>query len=305
MTGLEVRRAALRLLALCAIALAGDRLLARAGSAALMSSELRFSVATRGALSAEVLVLGDSRAVNSFWTPELVRVSGRSAFSLAFNGMSTLTAEALLRDYLGRNQAPRLIVLEVTNVLDNHDLVKALACYWPVSPSLDALALELFPRSHAAARVSHLFTLNGEIFLRGLRYLRRSDQDWVNRFAMTPEILAVARAGPPFEIVAPDESLEALGRIVALARERNSEIRLVIAPYLPEYIAHATNWEAFVAELQRAAGPGERIWDYGHADTDSGHFADRLHLNASGAVPFLERLARDGVFAIDTLPSGQ
>jgi hypothetical protein len=303
--GVEVRRAALRLLALAALAFAGDRLLAHAGSAALLSSELRFSVAARGQLAADVLVLGDSRAVNSFWTPELARVSGLSAFSLAFNGMSTLTAEALLRDALARNPAPRLIVLEVTSVRDSHDLVKALAPYWAMSPSLDALALELFPRSHAAARVSHLFALNGEVFLRGLRYLHRSDQDWVNRFEMTPEILAAARAAAPFELVARDENLAALARMVALAHAHGAELRLVIAPYLPEFIAHATNWDAFVADIQRAAGPTERIWDYGHADADTTHFADRLHLNASGAVPFIERLARDGFFAIDTPPRGQ
>lgn len=303
--GVEVRRAALRLLALAALAFAGDRLLARAGAAALLSSELRFSVATRGGLAADVVVLGDSRAVNSFWTPELERVSGRPAFSLAFNAMSTLTAEAVLRDYLARNPTPRLIVLEVTNVRDNQDLVKGLAPYWSTSPSLDTLAQELFPRSHAAARVSHVFTLNGEIFLRGLRYLRRSDQDWVNRFAVTPEILAAARSTAPFELVAREENLAALGRMIALAHEQGAELRLVIAPYLPEFIAHATNWDAFVAEIQRAAGPGARIWNYGHADPDTAHFADRLHLNANGAVPFIERLARDGLFAIDTAPSGQ
>ncbi|MGH9887304.1 MAG: hypothetical protein ACREBE_17380 [bacterium] len=303
--GVEVRRAVLRLLALAALVFVGDRLLAWAGSSALRSSELRFSVAARGAIATDVLVLGDSRAVNSFWPPELKRASHLSAFSLAFNGMSALTAEALLRDELARNPAPRVIVLEVTCVRDNHDLVKALAPYWSTSPSLDALARAQFPRSHAAAGVSHLFALNGEIFLRGLRYLDQSDQDWVNRFAMTPEILAAARATAPFELVAREENLVALGRMVALAREHGAELRLVIAPYLPEFIAHATNWDPFVAEIQQAAGASERIWDYGHADPDPAHFADRLHLNASGAVPFIERLARDGFFAIDTPASGQ
>jgi hypothetical protein len=145
--GVEVRRAALRLLALAALAFAGDRLLASAGSAALHSSELRFSVAARGDLAAEVLVLGDSRAVNSFWTPELERVSGRPAFSLAFNGVRSRPRPRCLPR---PQRAPRLILLEVTNVRDNHDPEGARA-YWPTSPSSVRTSLPRSPPRRVAS----------------------------------------------------------------------------------------------------------------------------------------------------------
>jgi hypothetical protein len=296
----QLRRAALRLLLLVALVFAGDRVLARAGTSLLLDSELRFSVAARGGLPPLVLVLGDSRAVNAFWTPELARISGERAFNLAYNGMSTRIAEALLRDYLAANAKPRMIVLEVSNVQDRHALSSALAGYWPVSPHLAALGRELSPRNAVATRVSHLFALNGEIFLRALRYRRRSDQDAINRFRTTPEILAAARALAPFELKAHADNLEALGRIVALARANGCALRLVVAPYLPEYVAHAANWDAWIATIEEAAGADARVWDYGRADADPAHFADRLHLNADGAVPFLERLGRDGFFAFDT-----
>jgi lysophospholipase L1-like esterase len=296
----QLRRAALRLLLLAALVFTGDRLLARAGTSLLLDSELRFSVAVRGGLPPLVLVLGDSRAVNGFWTPELARVSGEPAFNLAYNGMSTRIAEALLRDTLAANAPPRMIVLEVSNVQDRHALSSALAGYWPVSPHLAALGRELTPRNADAARVSHLFALNGEIFLRALRYHRRSDQDAVNRFRTTPEILAAARALAPFELKAHADNLDALGRIVALADERRIPLRLVVAPYLPQYVAHASNWDDWIGTIARAAGPDARIWDYGRSDPDPAHFADRLHLNADGAVPFLEQLGRDGFFAFDT-----
>ncbi len=301
----EILRATLRLGLLLALVLAGDRLLARAGTSLLLGSEIRFSVAARGGLPPNVLVLGDSRAVNAFWTPEVARLSGRPAFNLAYNGMSTRVAEAVLRDYLRVNAKPELIVLEVTNVQDRQKLVSALSGYWSVAPALEALAREVSPRNAAAARVSHLFALNSEVFLRALRHLRRSDQDAINRFRTTPEILAAARALAPFDLAARTDNLESLGRIVALARAHDCRLRLVVAPYLPEFVAHAANWNDWIAEIARAAGPDERIWDYGHADPDSTHFADRLHLNESGAVPFLERLARDEFFAFDTADGAQ
>lgn len=303
--GAQIRSAALRLSLLAALAFAGDRLFGRVGSELMLSSELRFSVAARGGLPPNVLVLGDSRGVNGFWAPELARVSGLPAFNLAYHGMSTRIAEAILRDYLTRNAAPRLVVLEVTNVQDNHDLASALGGYWSLSPSLDTLARGLFPHNAEAAGISRLFALNGEIFFRALRYRNHSDQDWINRLRTTPEILAAARALEPFAFRARAENLEALGRIVALAREHGCELRLVAVPYLPEFIAHATNWDAWLSQIARAAGPDERVWDYGHADSNSAHFADRLHLNESGAAPFLELLAHDGFFAFDTVNTAQ
>lgn len=301
----EIVRAALRLVALVALVFAGDRAFAHVGAVLLTSSELRFSVAARGALPPGVLVLGDSRAVNAFWPPELARVSGLPAFSLAYNGMSTRIAAALLSDYLAVNPAPRLVVLEVTSVQNKQDLLKALGCYWSSFPSLDELARELYPRNVAAAQVSHLFALNGETFLRALRFRDRSDQDGINRLRTTPEILAAASALGPVELSAHADNLAALGRLVSLARAHGSQVRLVAAPYLPEFVAHVTDWPAWIGEIERAAGAGERVWDYGHADGESAHFADRLHLNESGAVPFLEQLARDGFFAFDTPKSAQ
>jgi lysophospholipase L1-like esterase len=297
--GTSLRAGLLRIAALAALVVAGDRALAALFDLGLPHSEFRFSLALRGGQPANLLVLGDSRAVNGLYTPELERLTRVPVLNLAYNGMSTLIAEAVLRDYLARNAAPRLLALEVTNVQDLQPLLDGLMCYWHLAPALAALAQERSPANLRAIRVLHTYAYNGEIPLRALYYARRSDQDWINRYRISPALVAEARAEPDFELHALPENLAALGRIAALARERHIPLRLLVTPYLPEYVAHVRNWDEWLEQLRSAAGPDERIWDYGRAIRDDAQFADRLHLNELGGIPFAQRLAADGFLAFD------
>jgi hypothetical protein len=296
-------KVAARLAVLAVLALAGDRLLALGIDRVVASSQLRFSLVRRGGQSARVIVLGDSRGVNGFYAPELTRLLRAQVLNLSYNALSTRMAEALLRDYLARSAPPRLLVLEITNVEMKHDELPDLRCYWNGCPELGRLAGTLFPVQRMATRISHLYGLNGEAPLRALYFLRRSDQDMVNHYRIEPALLAAVRVMPGFELTAREDNLEALGRIVRLAREKGIEVRLAVTPNLPDYVAHATNRTAWLARVRQAAD-GEPIWDYGRADSVPAHFADRVHLNDLGASLFAARLVRDGFFGalVDSMP---
>jgi len=300
-----LQAALLRLALLAVCALVGDRLLGAALEAALPHSQFRFSVAERGGLPPNLLMLGNSRAVNGLYAPELARWSPVPVLNLAYNGMSTLVAEAVLRDYLARNAAPKLLVLEVSNVQDPHQLLDGLMCYWSASQALAQLADARSAANRRAVRWFHLYAFNGEVPLRALYFARRSDQDWINRYRISDALVEEARAGPDIELSAKPENLEALARIAALARERGIALRLIVAPYLPEYAAHVRNWDAWIERLRAAAGGEERVWDYSRAVRETAHFADRLHLNEVGGVPFAARLAADGFLAIDAPSAAQ
>jgi hypothetical protein len=298
--GRGFRTALFRFALLAACVFAGDRALSWLFDAQLLRSQFRFSVAARGGLPPSLLVLGDSRAVNGLYAPELEKHTGMRVLNLAYNGMSTLVAEAVLRDYLAKNEPPKVLVLEVTNVQDLHQLLDGLMCYWRFAPALAELASARSPANRNAARIFHLYAYNGEIPLRAAFYARRSDQDWINHYKITPEIIAAARDAADFEFGTRPENLEALGRMVALANERGITTRLIVVPYLPEFMAHAQRWDVWLTKVQDAAG-GQRIWDYSNAVTDHDHFADRLHLNDVGGVPFADRLAADGFLGFDAV----
>jgi len=290
----------MRLGLLALLVFSGDRLFARAFERAIAGSRFRFSLIQRGGQSAGIVVLGDSRAVNGFYAPEISRQLGEPVLNLGYNGMSTRIEEAVFHDYLARSFAPRLLVLEVTNVEDEHLLLDDLSCYWDSCFALGRLAEELRPGHWRATHISHLYAFDGEVPIRALYYARRSDQDWINRYRIGPELLATARSQPAFELTTRRDNLEALNRMVQLARDRGIVVRLVVTPYLPDYIGHATNGDSWLATIRRAAGPGMRVWDYRLADRDPTHFADRVHLNDLGSPSFTRLLIRDGFFDTDS-----
>jgi hypothetical protein len=58
-------------------------------------SGLRFSKLYQGGQNADIVVLGNSRAVNAIFVPELEKQINHSVFHLGYNGMSTEICEAI------------------------------------------------------------------------------------------------------------------------------------------------------------------------------------------------------------------
>jgi hypothetical protein len=282
-----MRRTVIWLLALVLVVLAGDRLGAFVFRRVLLRSQFRFSRVYRGDARADVVVLGDSRGVHSFYVPAIERFTGLRAFNLSYNSMTPPIAEALIADYLDRNPSPRLVLIEPTFVIVQSNLVSELRTYVGTSPRLAALYAQKHPRAAAAARVFHLLPYNSEFFLRSLMYFRRDDQDWIERGVLSPRLLRsnVPRYQPP----PLPENAAALRRIVRSLRARGVDVRLVVAPY---HRSSGLGADAVAASL------GERVWNYAEAIDDARCFADTVHLNVDGSEAFLRMLLRDGVLPL-------
>lgn len=296
------RRIAAWLALLAIVVIAGDRLGAFVCSRILVQSQFRFSRVYRGGTLTDVLVIGDSRSVHAFYAPAIERLTGRPALNLSYNSMSMPIAEALLADYLDRNPPPRLVIVEATCVLVDHGLVAELGTYAGVSSRLEALYAREHPRAAAAGRVFHLLPYNNEFFLRALLYLRQSDQDWINRSVIAPDLLAVPRERwnpQPLQ-----DNLEALERIVALLGARGVELRLVIAPYHPSAGIGVADILAAVTRSARRVKPDTRVWNYADALEAPIYFSDGVHMNADGSEVFLRMLRRDGVLTITAQEPG-
>lgn len=291
----RLRIALTRLALLLAVAFVGDRLLAWGIGAVLSKSGARFATLYGTTAPADLVVLGNSRGVNGFFAPAIERRLGQRAMNLSFNGQSTLLSEALLRDWIDRHGVPKVVVLEVHGVGAAHDTIDALAPFWSRSERLDAIALAERPENRIAAKVAHLFAFDNEQTLRALYYLRRPDQDWINRYTISPALVEETRAMPPAPITWRDDNLAALGRIAALAREQGFRLRLVVSPFLPEYVARLSNYPEFLAKVREAAG-GAYVWDEALGDRVTAHFADRLHANDVGAIAWFETLVPRGFF---------
>ncbi|HEV7765227.1 MAG TPA: hypothetical protein VGQ76_09515 [Thermoanaerobaculia bacterium] len=278
------KRIAVWLVALVILVFAGDRIGAFLCSRVLTASQFRFSRVYRGGSNADILVIGDSRGVHSFYAPSIETLTGRPALNLSFNAMSMPIVEALLTDYLERNRAPRLVIIEVTCVVVDRGLVSELRTYAGLSHRLHAVYAREHPQAAAAGRVFHLLPYDSEFFLRALAYLRRSDQDWINRGVIPPELAANARGGwspRPYP-----ENLVVLRRLVPMLRARGIDVKLVIAPYHPS---------VGVDMGQILPGIDGPVSNYANAIQESQYFADGVHMNADGSEVFLRMLQRDGV----------
>ena len=283
------------LLGLVALTWAGDRALAAALAPLVLASEQRFSRLYRGGLDPDVVVLGNSRGVNAFYAPRLSEVTGLRVWNLSYNGMSSELAAAVFEDYLEHNRAPRVLVVEVTSVYSAHEAVRDLRLFRRFSPRLAELNRRHDPKGAATSRLVHLYDYNNELFGRTLYYQGRSDQDWINRGRIGPELLASLDTLGTVELRMPADNLAALKRLVERARGAGIRVELVISPFLPAYREKMGNYEEWKGRLSAELG-GARIWDLSTVVADVDAFGDRVHLNQRGSELLLPHLLVAGLF---------
>ena len=153
----------------------------------------------------------------------------------------------------------------------------------------------LFARDHPfearLSRVLWLYPLNSEFFLEALHYMRRSDQDWIFHDVM-PD--ALRKETHPTPIHPLPEEVDALARIVRALRQRDIDVRIVVAPYAP--VRATTNAAEFVRLIESRTGV--RVWNYVGALQDLDGFADTVHLNERGSRALLAMMVRDGAFGM-------
>lgn len=292
--------------------LAGDRLASLALDRLVGRSHFRFSQMYRGGARADVLVLGDSRGVHSFYAPGLSKSLGRRVVNLSFNGLSTEIIECLFNDYLEHNAPPRLLVLEVTNVFSKPSALVNFKPYLSQSPHLSSLLRRDNPNEYWATRLSHLYRFNCELFLRVLAYQRKDDQSWILSSRISKDLFdqSLKSEEDVYRPILADyvqSNLAALGRMLKVASAAGVEVRLVIAPYLPQYRSHIKNWQEVVKTFESMVQtkgpdkPGTTFWDCSTALDRPEQFADRIHLNRVGADGLFDLLNERDFFNPDLI----
>jgi hypothetical protein len=228
-------------------------------------------------------------------------MTGLGAFNLSYNGMSMELGELVFRDYLERYRPPRMLVLEVTCLFTDDRLLKSLRTYQDRSARIAGAVRDRYPPLYWAGRLSHCFRYNNELFWRALYYESRTDQDWINRQVIDRAFAEHYRPrldADPFDLRGSDQqrNLAALDRVVALCRTNGTELRLLVSPYLPGYIAAWASSKTFARTVQ--ARTGLRVWDYSDRIGDWSMFADPLHVNAKGCGEYTALLVAEGFFGL-------
>lgn len=295
-------RSMLWLMLLAFVFVLGDRAASSLVQKALRHSGFRFARIYRGGLPRGILVLGHSRGVSAVFPPGAAGLLHEPVYNLSFNGVSTEVDEALLRDYLDHNSAPRLVMIEVTNIATDNHIVSETKTFGGLSPRLDSLYARVHPTAARSLRIAHLFRYNSELFLRTAYYFKKSDQGLTNRSLISDRLLRNTNEEPAWSLEALEPNVSALARMVRTLRERGIEVRLFIAPYLPAHAKRLTNLDAVKRLIDSAVGQPNSVWDYSQAIGESERFADRIHLNFRGAEPLLIKMMSDDLFISGAVP---
>jgi hypothetical protein len=276
-------------LAVLALTISGDRVLARLLEHIVLRSHFRYSEVYRGGLHNDVLILGNSRGVNGFDAIEMQRRTGQNTFNASYNGVSPVLLEAIFEDYLEHNPPPHSVIIELTSVDSRQESLKDLRLYRSRSQRITILDRHINSNLARASSVLHLLDYNNPLFLRTLYYSNKSDQNWSNNGVLNAAIIASIDTMHTYRLSLPEENVAALKRMIRTAQSHKCSIRLIITPYLPRFFAKIDNFETWKAALAAAVGTSN-IEDYSASLSPESDFADGVHLSVAGRRDFMNIL---------------
>jgi len=265
----------------------------------LKNSNFRYSLLYRGNQPESIIILGSSRGVNTFYTPEIQKKTGHNAINLSFNALPPVIEEEIIGDYLMHNQLPKAIILEISNIElpSSYSYVNTLKPYDSFSEALTYFVEKTDRLANFKCKLSNLYCFNNILFFRTLYYLFQSDQTWINNGQLSQEqILQLQKSTgySPGSII--KENFTIIKRIIALANAENISIRLVLGPIFPNNKRNP-DIDEFISVVERRTGT--LVWDYSNSVRDPTAFADGLHLNKKGSVILVDQMIADGLFSFN------
>ncbi|MEM7695527.1 MAG: hypothetical protein AAF318_13825 [Pseudomonadota bacterium] len=294
-----LRRLAIILLSGLLLFTLGDRAISALAQSILKESPNRFYAIYGGKQRHDVVLLGNSRADQHFDPATITRLTGLSATNFGLGLVSPTLSEALFKDYVEKNGAPKLVLIEPTFAY-NHPRVGQFRALVPHSPRVKAMLDETEPRYGAALTVSHLFALNNDLAMRGVVDLLRGRQgSRIGTGVMTAEM--VEAAAKPRQLHVKDSEIAAISRIAAFAQQNGSQVALVMTPLHPVARRATNGLDAFLPSLPQKTGVP--LIDLSASEGATHHFSDANHLNRSGVERFTERLIEAGVLGVKASPA--
>ncbi len=277
----------------------GDRIGAQLMDRAVTSTGFRYAELYKGELAAEIVILGNSRGLHMFHPPAIREVAGHESANISFNGLPTVLMPVLWSDYLSHQAPPRRLIFEVSCIgrEDEPGSVERFKVFMGHSEKMSQAIAKYAPQEYMASRVSHLYRFNSELTWRSMFFLGKSDRDWIMTDRVTDDqmnqVLERVQDRGPEEFLRRSQNVIAAREVLALAKDHNIPVDLIVAPYHPQYRETLTELPDWIEWLSDDLGC--TIHDYSQSISETSGFADHLHLNPNGARQLAEVLTRDGI----------
>lgn len=295
-----MRRATLFLLLFVPALFLGDRAFAYIAGRLVSKSRDRYVEAYEGRATADILVIGNSRADNHFPPQMMSDTLHRRVVNLGLGGISAVLAEAVVADFVEKNGAPAQLVIEPSCLLVEPSEVGDMRMFATYSERLSHLVARYMPEFHHAARVFHLFHYNNEMFIRVLHQIRSAPRDRLHFTTVTPELLEVLRSRGAYDLLNHAENEAAFARLLVHARVHGIRVQVVITPYLPVQIGKIRNFTQWKERLVSELGvKREELFDYSSRFERADYFRDGVHMNTAGTKELLRTMITEGFYQPD------
>jgi hypothetical protein len=287
--------------AFVALLFVADRVGATLLSRLILASNARVSALYDGRIDADVVIVGNSRGVHMAASSEWAKALCRPVFNLSLNGLDVATQDVLVRDFLDRNPAPKLMVIEISNLFSDTFMAPE---YQPFIGESDRLAALIRSRQKTWfpwLDISHLYRFNSEYLLRALLFLvRPSDQTPEAIGEISPAKIDAFLASHPRYAVNPN-AVTVFASTLEVLKTQGVEPVLVLAPYHPASF-RVEDWRAkALAEVGRHLPADMAIHDWSLALPDDASFADPLHMAPEGRRVLAGRIAFSGLGDVASL----
>jgi hypothetical protein len=255
----------------------------------LENSSFRYSQLYTRKLENDVISVGNSRGVNSIYTPYFKEKYNINIMNLSYNGLKSNVLIPLLEDYLDLHKKPKTILIEVSNLYGENykdgskpnKLAHFFSIYTKYSERLSALFERDHKKSSEINKYFGLYRYNSELLGRNIYYIFKKDSEWINRYRINRKMIENTKKMYAFTVNIDTLAAKSLARFASDAREKDIKIVLYIAPYLPDYRSKISNIEIIKTDLEKLLG--HPIIDLSKIITSEKMFADRVHSNELGA----------------------
>jgi len=271
-----------------------DRLISIGITKLVVSGEFRYAKLYSSRWDADVLILGNSRALHSIYAPHINRDTCLTAANLAYNGLNMDAVDIILQDYIRYNSMPKFVILELSSMYGSEAGNAQLSIYRNISASLDKYFEQNTDSVVPWSKIFNLLSYNSEMLYRSFIYIGKDDQNWINRTSMSNKTVREdMKNRKPEQLVTEDQSIVKLKHILQLLNENGIKPILYIAPYHPDIANIYTNpytWETDLMQLY-----GIHVFedmDFRYSLQKAEYFSDYLHTNIYGATFITEKISK-------------
>ena len=248
-----------------------------------------------GKLNAEILVLGNSRGLRLFSDSAFEDNLGMSSANLSVQSASTEISLMILKDYLDRNQKPRIVIHEITDLIRNNDAVRTLRVYASSSPRLRTIQYQMEPKWAIFGEVFPTLDYNNQEFREWSAQVIRGKPSYLYETEMPLDLVSEVNTSFPIQYISTAENLNALAEIHSICEKHQIKYIPVVAPLFPGYRRNIANFDDWIDEVELILGSDCSMADYSdhEAFVERELYADHIHINRRGVTIFFDLIRTD------------